>query len=114
MSHLALRCLGSLEEFPRTVFILGDLRAERGGVLIMAHDACRAMKADTYIGDYCFLGARCIIMPGVRIGNEVVIGSGAVVTKDIPSNCIAAGNPAKVIRENIHCGKMGVLIKELK
>lgn len=93
---------------------IGKFTRIAGGVLIMAHDACRAMKADTYIGDYCFLGARCIIMPGVKIGNEVVIGSGAVVTKDVPSNCIVAGNPAKVIRENIHCGKMGVLIKELK
>ena len=110
----SLERLPLIEESTRKVFILGDLRAQRGGVLIMAHDACRAMKADTYIGDYCFLGARCIIMPGVKIGNEVVIGSGAVVTKDVPSNCIVAGNPAKVIRENIHCGKMGVLIKELK
>lgn len=38
-------------------------------------------------------------MPGVTIGNDVVVAAGAVVTKDIPDHCIAGGNPAKVIRK---------------
>lgn len=42
-----------------------------------------------------------MIMPGVHIGNECVVGAGSVVTKDIPSNCIVAGNPAKIIRKGI-------------
>ena len=50
----------------------------------------------------CVIGVNSIIMPGVKIGNEVVIGSGSVVTKDIPNNCIAVGNPAKVIKTDIH------------
>ena len=41
-----------------------------------------------------------IIMPGVTIGNHVVIGAGSVVTKDIPDHVIAYGNPCRVIREN--------------
>ena len=49
----------------------------------------------------CVIGINSIIMPGVKIGNEVVIGSGSVVTKDIPNNCIAVGNPAKVIKTDI-------------
>lgn len=49
----------------------------------------------------CVIGVNSIIMPGVKIGNEVVIGSGSVVTKDIPNNCIAVGNPAKVIKTDI-------------
>jgi acetyltransferase-like isoleucine patch superfamily enzyme len=68
----------------------------------MAHDHCRSIKTDTYIGHDCVIGVNSIIMPGVKIGNEVVIGSGSVVTKDIPDNCIAVGNPAKVIKTNIH------------
>lgn len=88
---------------------IGSYTRLTGGVLLLAHDACRKLKTDTYIGSNCFIGARSIILPGVKIGNEVVIGSGSVVTKDIPSNCIAAGNPAKVIRENIVCGKYGVI-----
>ena len=68
----------------------------------MAHDHCRSIKTDTYIGHDCVIGVNSIIMPGVKIGNEVVIGSGSVVTKDIPNNCIAVGNPAKVIKTDIH------------
>jgi hypothetical protein len=67
------------------------------------------MKVDTRIGDNCFIGARAIIMPGVTVGNEVVVGAGAVVTKDVPNNCIVVGNPARIIKENIHCGKYGVM-----
>ena len=50
------------------------------------------------IGDDCLIGARCMILKGVHIGSRSIIGAGSVVTKDIPSDCIAAGNPAKVIR----------------
>lgn len=52
------------------------------------------------IGDRCWIGANAIILPGVTIGNNVVVGSGSVVTKDIPNNSIAVGNPAKVIKSN--------------
>ncbi|MDE5605325.1 MAG: hypothetical protein K2I73_07070 [Eubacterium sp.] len=41
----------------------------------------------------------CVILPGVKIGNNAVIGAGSVVTKDIPDNVCAAGNPCRVIRE---------------
>jgi acyl-[acyl carrier protein]--UDP-N-acetylglucosamine O-acyltransferase len=47
-------------------------------------------------------------MPGVRIGNHSVIGAGAVVTGDIPENCLAVGNPALVLRENIVTGRWGI------
>lgn len=50
------------------------------------------------IGSDVWIGGNVVINPGVTIGNDVVIGSGSVVTKDIPSHVIAAGNPAKVIR----------------
>lgn len=86
----------------------------RGGVTILAHDACRALKADIYIGNNCFIGTKAVILPGVRIGNEVVVAAGAVVTKDVPSNCIVAGNPARIIRKNITCGKYGVIINNGK
>lgn len=53
------------------------------------------------IGDDVWIGAGSIIMPGVEIGNNVVIGAGSVVTKSIPDNVIAVGNPCKIIRDNI-------------
>ena len=46
-----------------------------------------------------WIGGNTVINPGVHIGNGVVIGSGSVVTKDIPDNVIAAGNPCKVLRQ---------------
>lgn len=49
------------------------------------------------IGNNVFLGSKCIILKGITIGDNVIIGAGSVVTKNIPSNCVAVGNPAKVI-----------------
>lgn len=54
---------------------------------------------DIEIGDNVWIGGNTCIMPGVKIGKNVVIGGGSVVTKDIPDNMIAVGNPCKVIRE---------------
>lgn len=49
------------------------------------------------IGDDVFIGAAAIVMPGVKIGSRVIIGAGSIVTKDIPDNTVAVGNPARVI-----------------
>lgn len=51
------------------------------------------------IGNDCWFGANVVVCPGVTIGNGCVIGAGAVVTRDIPDNSFAAGNPCRVIRE---------------
>lgn len=51
------------------------------------------------IGDDVWIGGGCTILPGVTIGDNVVIAAGAVVTKDVPSNCVAGGVPARVIKE---------------
>ena len=52
------------------------------------------------IGEDCWIGGGTVICPGVTIGDRCIIGAGSVVTKDIPSDCVAVGNPAKVIRKN--------------
>jgi len=49
------------------------------------------------------------VMPGVTIGDGSIIGSGSVVFDDIPARCIAAGNPARVIRRDIEAGRRGLL-----
>lgn len=51
------------------------------------------------IGDNCWLGAGVIVLPGVTIGENSVIGAGSIVTKDIPANVVAVGNPCRVLRE---------------
>ena len=50
------------------------------------------------IGHDCWFGANVVVCPGVTIGDNCVIGAGSVVTKDIPANCVAAGNPCRVLR----------------
>ncbi|MEL6914715.1 MAG: acyltransferase [Pseudomonadota bacterium] len=56
-------------------------------------------ERDIVIGEGAWLGARVIVLAGVTIGAHAVIGAGSVVTRDIPPNAVAAGNPARVIRE---------------
>jgi len=53
------------------------------------------------IADNVWIGGSAILLPGVKVGMNSVVGAGAVVTKDVPSNTIVAGNPARVIREII-------------
>lgn len=51
------------------------------------------------IGRNCWLGAGVIVLPGVTIGDNVVVGAGSVVTKDLPDNVVAVGNPCRILRE---------------
>tara|TARA_Y100000296_G_scaffold37900_1_gene43850 strand:- start:10048 stop:10515 length:468 start_codon:yes stop_codon:yes gene_type:complete len=75
---------------------------------ILSHDMSRLIHRDVYIGKNCFIGARSIILPGVRVGNEVVVAAGAVVTKDVPDNSLVAGNPAVVIK-TVSTGPLGII-----
>ena len=50
------------------------------------------------IGRNCWIGAGALIMPGVTVGDNTVVGAGSVVTKDLPANVVAAGNPCRVLR----------------
>ncbi len=52
-----------------------------------------------HIGKNCWLGAGVVVLPGVNIGDNSVIGAGSIVTKDIPPNVVAVGNPCRVLRE---------------
>ncbi|MFQ7868060.1 MAG: acyltransferase [Blautia wexlerae] len=72
-------------------------------VTVLAHDAS-TKKSTGYtkigkviIGDNVFVGANATILPNVKIGDNSIIGANSVVTKDIPANCVAAGNPVKII-----------------
>lgn len=52
-----------------------------------------------HIGKNCWLGAGVIILPGITLGDNVVVGAGSIVTKDLPDNVVAVGNPCKVLRQ---------------
>lgn len=61
------------------------------------------------IGDRCWLGANVSVLPGVNIGEGTIIGAGSVVTRDIPSGVVAAGNPCKVLRKITAADKTGFI-----
>ena len=54
---------------------------------------------EVHIGKNCWLGSGVVVLPGVTIGDNVVVGAGSIVTKDLPSNVVAVGNPCRVLRE---------------
>jgi acetyltransferase-like isoleucine patch superfamily enzyme len=64
------------------------------------------------IGDNVWLGTGVIVLPGVTIGQGSVVGAGSIVAKDIPPMCLAAGNPAKVIRDYASCSDACKTVKE--
>ena len=89
------------------------------GVTILSHDHCKRINnqpllADTYIGKNCFIAVGATILPGLHIGDEVIVGAGSVVTKDVPSRAIVAGNPARIIRQNIRMNDKAMLINWTK
>ena len=87
---------------------LGDHVTLTSGVRLVSHDGGVWVFRDQYpdidvfgpitIGDNVFIGVNTTVLPGVTIGDNVVVGAGSVVTKDIPSNSVAAGVPARVVR----------------
>lgn len=94
---------------------IGDNTWLLRNAMILAHDFCRGENGisklyETKIGKNCVIGINSIILPGVKIGDHCVIAAGAVVTKDVPSHCIVAGNPAKVQKTGIEISNLGQIV----
>src|ERR1700712_4057700 len=81
--------------------IIGKHTALAFDVAILTHDFMKGKMVDTRIGDYCFIGARAIIMPGVEVGNHCIVASGAVVMKNAPAHSVVMGNPGRVMEAGI-------------
>ncbi len=88
---------------------IGDDVGIGGEVMIWTHgawlDVTQGFPSDfgpVKIGNNVWLPARCIVLPNVTIGDDSVIGIGSTINKDIPSGCLAAGSPCKVIKENCY------------
>ncbi|MCR9227829.1 MAG: hypothetical protein NXH90_10460 [Flavobacteriaceae bacterium] len=105
--------------FPRDKRLTIDVNTKLGGGVILAHPYSSIINAESVgknlyinqlvtigesnghrpkIGDNVKLYSNATIIGGITIGDNVVVGAGSVVVKDVPSNCIIAGNPAKVLR----------------
>jgi acetyltransferase-like isoleucine patch superfamily enzyme len=79
------------------------------GSYVLTYDQICGRAVDTWIGKNCQIGARSIVFPGVKIGDNCVVTAGSVVIDDVPANCVVAGNPARVIERGIKTGRWGVI-----
>ena len=106
---------------------IGDDVKITHGVIILTHGFDWSVLKGVYgevlgscgkvtIGNNVFIGTNAIILKGVTVGNNVIIGAGSVVNKDIPDNCVVAGNPARVIMslEEYHEKRLKLQEKEAK
>lgn len=84
---------------PEVIILTSGHRYENADVLI--RNQGRLPEKPVYIGNDVWIGARAIILPGVRIEDGAVIGAGAVVTKDVPPYTVVGGVPAEVIKHRI-------------
>ena len=92
-----------------TVMSIGTITIEYGvmlgpevGLFTVNHEPknIRVIKTkEIYIKKNAWIGARVNILPGVTIGENAIVGTGSVVTKDVPDNCVVVGVPAKIVKE---------------
>lgn len=101
MNHNGVILDGAKVEFGDNVFIGPNCGFYTAGhpVEIELRNAGLEYAKPIKVGDNVWFGGNVVVLPGVTIGDNVTIGAGSIVTKDIPSNCVAHGNPARVIRK---------------
>lgn len=97
--------LGAKIDVRRGKIVIGDNCHITHGCVILSHDgAARQINPDSdgegsvTIGENVFIGVNTVVLPNITIGSNSVVGAGSVVVKDIPSNVVAAGNPAKILQ----------------
>lgn len=84
--------------WPRGVHIAEDCIFDEESVLL-THDMTRGVYLDTRVGARTVVGPRAIILPGVTVGADCVIGAGALVNRDVPDGSEVSGNPARLVEQ---------------
>lgn len=98
----------TIDETSLQHIFIGDNTQITAGVIVLAHDYSYSVlgnifgelprqQRDTVIGKNVFIGMNSVILMGAKIGDNVIVGAGSVVSGSIPSNSVCAGNPAKII-----------------
>lgn len=87
---------------------IGDFTAITSNAYVLSHDFVNRTHQDVYIGKNCFIGFGAIILPGVHIGDSVIVAANSVVGRDVPSNTVVMGNPARVVEKDIITGAWGI------
>lgn len=109
--HTRISLSAKLDKTNPSGVIIGDYSALAFDATILTHDFVNNRHHQTVIGNYCLIGARAVIMPGVTVGDHCIVGTGSVVMKNVPANSVVLGNPARVIEKNIQTGIFGVRIE---
>ncbi|RXR31190.1 acyltransferase [Sphingobium fluviale] len=92
--------------------VIGKSTAITFGAAILSHDFVNNVHSTTRIGDYCFIGAHAVIMPGITVGDHSIVATGAIVMRDVPPHTVVMGNPARPIEQNIQTGRWGIRIRD--
>lgn len=98
---------------PRGIHI-GQYSTITLGAVVVAHDYVNSRHRDVWIGDYCFIGANSIVLPGVRIGDNCIVAAGSIVARDVPAGSLVAGNPARVVETNVKTTRYGVRVSSVE
>jgi carbonic anhydrase/acetyltransferase-like protein (isoleucine patch superfamily) len=88
---------------------IGDCTLIAFKVLVYTRDPVTGEDRPVTIGRHCFIGGGSVILPGVSIGDESIVGANAVVFEDVPPRCAVGGNPARILRRDIRVGPWGRL-----
>jgi acetyltransferase-like isoleucine patch superfamily enzyme len=95
---------------PRGIHV-GQYSVVAFGAAVLTYDPVNRRNLDVHIGDNCLIGAHAVISPGVTIGDQCIVAAGCVVTRNIPSCTLVAGNPARVVEKGIRTDHWGVRIR---
>ena len=87
---------------------IGEYTAITFQAAVLTHDFANLRHKTTKIGSYCLIGARSIIMPGIRVGDHCIIGAGAIVMSNVPSHSVVMGNPARIVERGIRTTRWGI------